>query len=58
LLTWKIRYRQNPPVECSITQKQENQLNIHFKDPQRAVAPGQVFVLYDWEICLWSWIIS
>ena len=57
-LTWKIRYRQNPPVECSITQKQENQLNIHFKDPQRAVAPGQVFVLYDWEICLWSWIIS
>ena len=57
-LTWKIRYRQNPPVECHISKKDANQLNIHFNEPQRAVAPWQVFVLYDWEICLWSGIIS
>ena len=57
-LTWKIRYRQNPPVECCISKKDVNQLNIHFNEPQRAVAPWQVFVLYDWEICLWSGIIS
>jgi tRNA-specific 2-thiouridylase len=57
-LTWKIRYRQNPPVECCISKKDANQLNIHFNEPQRAVAPWQVFVLYDWEICLWSGIIS
>ena len=57
-LTWKIRYRQNPPVECCITKKEGTQLNIHFKEPQWAVAPWQVFVLYDWEICLWSGIIS
>ena len=57
-LTWKIRYRQNPPVECCITKKEGNQLDIHFKEPQWAVAPWQVFVLYDWEICLWSGIIS
>ena len=57
-LTWKIRYRQNPPVECRISKKDANQLNIHFNEPQRAVAPWQVFVLYDWEICLWSGIIS
>ena len=57
-LTWKIRYRQNPPVECCISKKDVNQLKIHFNEPQRAVAPWQVFVLYDWEICLWCWIIS
>ena len=57
-LTWKIRYRQNPPVECHISKKDATNLNIHFNEPQRAVAPWQVFVLYDWEICLWSGIIS
>jgi len=57
-LTWKIRYRQNPPVECHISKKDATHLNIHFNEPQRAVAPWQVFVLYDWEICLWSGIIS
>jgi tRNA-specific 2-thiouridylase len=57
-LTWKIRYRQNPPVECHISKKDATHLNIHFNELQRAVAPWQVFVLYDWEICLWSGIIS
>ena len=58
LLTWKIRYRQNPPVECEILEKNGDELRIWFKEKQRAVAPWQVFVLYDGEICLWCWIIS
>lgn len=57
-LTGKIRYRQNPPVACVISKKENSDLSVHFEEPQRAVAPGQVFVLYDGEICLWSGIMD
>ena len=57
-LTGKIRYRQKPPVDCLLLKKRESELIIRFDFPQRAVAPGQVFVLYDWETCLWSGIIA
>lgn len=57
-LTGKIRYRQNPPIGCSITKKEKSELYITCDQPQRAVAPGQVFVLYNGEECLGSGIIS
>jgi len=57
LLTGKIRYRQNPPVECEILERKGTGLRIGFKEKQWAVAPWQVFVLYDGEFCLGSWII-
>lgn len=56
-LTGKIRYRQNPPVACSIIDSEGDQMKISFLERQWAVAPGQTFVLYDGEICLWSGII-
>ncbi|GHW02473.1 tRNA 2-thiouridine(34) synthase MnmA [candidate division SR1 bacterium] len=53
--TGKIRYRQNPPVPCTLS-RDENEVNgtmkVSFFEPQRAVAPGQIFVAYDGEICL------
>jgi len=57
-LNWKIRYRQNPPVWCEISWIDWNDINIHFDNKQWAVAPWQVFVLYDWNVCLGNWIIS
>ncbi len=57
-LTGKIRYRQNPPVPCSLLKKGNSELTFRFDQPQWAVAPGQVFVLYYGEICLWSGIIA
>ena len=57
-LTGKIRYRQNPPVSCTLLKKEKAEVLIRFSEAQRAVAPGQVFVLYDGEVCLGSGIIS
>ena len=57
-LTGKIRYRQNPPVSCTLLKKEKAEVLIRFLEAQRAVAPGQVFVLYDGEVCLGSGIIS
>jgi len=51
-LTGKIRYRQNLPVDCLLLKRRESELIIRFDFPQRAVAPGQVFVLYNGETCL------
>ena len=57
-LTGKIRYRQNPPVSCTLLKKEKTEVLIRFSEAQRAVALGQVFVLYDGEVCLGSGIIS
>lgn len=54
----KIRYRQNPLAHAKIIDIQNAQITVEFGSPQRAVAPGQVFVLYDGEICVWSGIIG
>lgn len=43
--TAKIRYAAKP-VECYVTE-QEKQIKITFKEPQRAITPGQSVVLYD-----------
>lgn len=57
-LTWKIRYRQNPPVNCILTKKEKSDLTFEFSSPQRAIAPGQVFVAYEWDECLGWGIID
>ena len=46
----KIRYRQNDQ-ECAV-KKIKQGLRVTFKEPQRAVTPGQFAVFYDNEICL------
>lgn len=51
-LIGKIRYRQNPPVPVKIEKIENDQITFLFESPQWAVAPGQVFVLYDGERCL------
>ena len=58
VLSGKIRYRQNPLSVSKIVNISDTQITIEFDTPQRAVAPGQVFVLYDGELCVWSGIIG
>ena len=57
-LLGKIRYRQNPLAISKIVDVQNTEITVEFDTVQRAVAPGQVFVLYDGEICVWSGIIG
>jgi len=54
--TAKIRYRQQDQ-ECKLI-KGENGLLVEFKEPQRAVTPGQFAVFYDGDVCLGSAIID
>ena len=49
-ITAKIRYRQEDQA-CEIHQVEGN-LYVKFKNPQRAVTPGQFIVFYEDEICL------
>lgn len=56
-LSGKIRYRQIPAVSCEIESNWNDSLHVIFDDEQRAVAPGQVFVLYDNDECLGNWMI-
>ena len=46
----KIRYRQKDQ-ECEIDIR-GNKAKVIFKEPQRAVTPGQFIVFYEDEICL------
>lgn len=55
--TGKIRYRQSDQ-ECSVTPEQNGSFTVRFKDPQRAVTPGQSMVLYQDQICLGGGIIQ
>lgn len=57
-MTWKIRYRQNPPVACTLERLENKKMKITFQEPQRAIASGQVFVAYDGEVCLWCGTIE
>lgn len=38
-LTGKIRYRQNPPVACRLTEIEEDKMKVDFEEPQWAVTP-------------------
>jgi tRNA U34 2-thiouridine synthase MnmA/TrmU len=57
-LSWKIRYRQIPAVECKLEKIDNWDMKVTFKKEQRAVAPWQVFVAYKWNECLWNGMIS
>ncbi|BBB22878.1 tRNA (5-methylaminomethyl-2-thiouridylate)-methyltransferase [Abyssogena phaseoliformis symbiont OG214] len=53
----KIRYRQQSQ-SCMISQHDNKQLKVVFKQPQRAITPGQSIVFYDHETCLGGAIIE
>ncbi len=53
----KTRYRQADQA-CTITRLDTDSCEVDFKQPQRAVTPGQSVVFYDGEICLGGGIIE
>lgn len=52
----KIRYRQTD--QACLIEPQGDSLSVTFKDPQRAVTPGQSIVFYQDDICLGGGIIE
>lgn len=46
LLAAKIRYR-SPAFPCTFHPLPGGRFSLHFKEPQRAVTPGQIVALYD-----------
>jgi len=55
--TARIRYRQSDQY-CLVTQGPEGTGIVEFRDPQRAVTPGQSVVFYDDEVCLGGGVIE
>jgi len=53
----RIRYRQ-PLEECEVAEVSKNSTKIIFKNPQRAITPGQSLVIYDGEEMLGGGIIQ
>ena len=53
----KTRYRQ-ADSPCTLTRIDDGQIQVDFRDPQRAVTPGQSVVLYDAEVCLGGAVIA
>lgn len=49
--TAKFRYRQ-PDKAVTVKQTEAGSCEVIFKEPQRAVTPGQSVVFYDGDICL------
>jgi tRNA-specific 2-thiouridylase len=54
--TAKTRYRQND--QGCVVSVSDDQIEVRFDDPQRAVTPGQSVVFYDREECLGGAVIS
>lgn len=50
-LTAKIRYRQ-ADQECELHKTGDDQIEVRFDEPQRAVTPGQFVVFYENDRCL------
>ena len=57
-LSGKIRYRQIPAVECDLEKMENWDMKVTFENEQWAVAPGQVFVAYNSDECLWNGMIA
>jgi len=53
----KIRYRQKDQ-ECEVKYITLDQIEVYFKEPQRAIAPGQSVVFYDGDHCLGGALIE
>ncbi len=53
----KTRYRQLDAY-CVVHQLEDQSYRIVFKEPQRAITPGQSIVLYQGEVCLGGGIIN
>lgn len=49
--TAKFRYRQQD-TEVSVERVDDHSIKVTFKEPVRAITPGQSVVFYDGEICL------
>ncbi len=56
-LAAKIRHRQTDQP-CRLTQLGEARLQVHFEQPQRAIAPGQSVVFYKGRRCLGGGVIQ
>ncbi len=57
-LSAKFRYRQ-PDIDVRIKETENtDEILIEFKEPVKAITPGQIAVLYDGEICLGGGIIE
>ena len=55
--TAKVRYRQGDQ-QCTINKDESGTYHVYFKDPQRAVTPGQSVVFYKDEVCLGGGVIE
>jgi tRNA-specific 2-thiouridylase len=55
--TAKVRYRQ-PDREVEVERLSDDAWKVYFKQPERAVTPGQAVVFYDGEVCLGGGIID
>ncbi|HJS37644.1 MAG TPA: tRNA 2-thiouridine(34) synthase MnmA [Burkholderiales bacterium] len=53
----KTRYRQADSA-CTLARIDDGQIRVDFREPQRAVTPGQSVVLYDAEVCLGGAVIA
>ncbi|RDL43043.1 tRNA 2-thiouridine(34) synthase MnmA [Marinomonas piezotolerans] len=53
----KCRYRQ-PDQACTLTELADGRVEVSFKEPQRAITPGQSVVFYVGEHCLGGGIIN
>jgi tRNA-uridine 2-sulfurtransferase len=53
----KTRYRQ-ADSPCTLARVDDGQIRVDFRQPQRAVTPGQSVVLYDAEVCLGGAVIA
>jgi len=53
----KTRYRQ-PDQNCRITWQGDDEITVHFEQPQRAITPGQYLVIYDGERCLGGGVVG
>ena len=55
--TAQTRYRQ-PDQDCEVQVLDNGSLSVRFREPQRAVTPGQSLVLYDGDTCLGGAVIA